>query len=83
MRRLAGMLLVIALLLAGCQLAREENETSADALIGVLITSDDWTGEKLYAENGRFETGKALMFPTANDVVRLSADECFESRMNV
>ena len=83
MRRLAGMLMVIALLLAGCQLAREESETSADVLIGVLITSDDWTGEKLYAENGRFETGKALMFPTANDVVHLSADECFESRMNV
>lgn len=83
MRRLAGMLMVIALLLAGCQLAREESETSADALIGVLITSDDWTGEKLYAEDGRFETGKALMFPTANDVVCLSADECFESRMNV
>lgn len=81
MRKLAGMLMVIALLLAGCQLAREESETSADALIGVLITSDDWTGEKLYAENGWFETGKALLFPTVNDVVRLSADECFESRM--
>ena len=83
MRRLAGMLLVIALLLAGCQLAHEESETNADALIGALITSDDWTGAKIYAEDGRFESGRGLMFPSENGVMRLSADECFESKLSV
>ena len=53
MRKLIGIMLIAALLLTGCQMAREEDgeKTTADPLVGALITTlsaaEDWDGDRL------------------------------------
>lgn len=87
MRKLMGIMLIAALLLTGCQMAREEDEekTTADPLVGALITTlnaaEDWDGDRLDAENGEFAFGKAVLFPTVDDTICISADDCFDVQM--
>ena len=75
MRKLIVTMLIAALLLTGCQMAREEDEkkTTADPLVGVLITTlsaaEDWDGDRLDAKNGEFAFGKAVLFPTVDDTI--------------
>ena len=84
MRKLIGIMLIAALLLTGCQMAREEDEkkTTADPLVGALITTlsaaEDWDGDRLDAKNGEFAFGKAVLFPTVDDTICVSADDCFD-----
>lgn len=85
MRKLIGILLIAALLLTGCQMAREEEKTTADPLVGALITTlnadEDWDGDRLDAENGKFAFGKAVLFPTVDDTICITADDCFDVQM--